>query len=170
MVDVSYPGELKIYLSKERLPSLADAKHELDRLELHPDAGREVEGEYVFIVPLPEARKNAIVNLLSDKELTFQPRYERYPTTRAALRLDGDTLAIGAMPAAKASTVVRVPWSQVTAVGVPAPVTIGPDAFILVEGERPSQLWWAPLISVLLVIFAAFNMWYLVRSVRTRAA
>jgi hypothetical protein len=63
-----------------------------------------------------------------------------------------------------------VPWAQVTAVGVPAPVSIGPDAFILVEGERPAQFWWAPVLCLLLVTFAAFNVWYLVRSVRTRAA
>jgi hypothetical protein len=162
VVDVSYPGELKVYLSKDKLPSLADARHELERLKLDPQGGEELKDEFLFVVPIPEARKNEIVNLLSDKELVFQPRSERYPTTRAALALDGDTLVVGKR--------ARVPWAQVTAVGVPSPVSIGSDAFILIEGERPSQLWWAPLLCMLLVTFAAFNMWYLVRNIRTRAA
>jgi hypothetical protein len=162
VVDVAWPGELKVYLSKDKLPSLADARHELERWKLDPGPGEELKDEFVFVVPLPEARKNEIVNLLSDKELVFQPRHERYATTRGALSLDGDTLVVGKL--------ARVPWAQVTAVGVPAPVVIGGDAFILVEGERPSELWWVPLLCLLLVTFAAFNVWYLVRTVRARSA
>ena len=159
VVDVEYPGELKVYESKDKLPSLADARHELDRLGLSPSAGEETKDEFVFIVPMPEARKNEIVGKLSDKELAFQPREERYTVTRGELRLDGDTLQIGAR--------AKVPWAQVKAVGVPAPVDVGDGAFVLVEGEAPSQYWWAPLILALLVAFAAFNVWYLVRAIRS---
>ncbi|HEX9103074.1 MAG TPA: hypothetical protein VF997_12770 [Polyangia bacterium] len=159
VVDVVYPGELKVYLSKEKLPSLADARHELDRVGLAPSAGEETKEEFVFIVPMPEARKNEIVGKLSEKELAFQPHEERFTVTRGELRLDGDTLQIGAR--------ARAPWAQVKAVGVPAPVEIGADAFILVEGEAPAQYWWAPLLLALLVAFAAFNVWYLVRAIRS---
>lgn len=159
VVDVAYPGELKVYESKDKLPSLADARHELDRLGLSPSAGEETKDEFVFIVPMPEARKNEIVGKLSDKELAFQPREERYTVTRGELRLDGDTLQLGAR--------AKAPWAQVEAVGVPAPVDVGDGAFVLVEGEAPSQYWWAPLILALLVAFAAFNVWYLVRAIRS---
>jgi hypothetical protein len=159
VVDVVYPGELKVYLSKDKIPSLADARHELDRIGLQPSAGEETKDEFVFIVPMPDARKNEIVGKLSEKELAFQPHEERFTVHRGELRLDGDSLEIG--PRAKA------PWAQVKAVGVPSPVDIGPDAFILVEGEAPSQFWWAPLILALLVAFAAFNVWYLVRAIRS---
>ncbi|HEX6838678.1 MAG TPA: hypothetical protein VF334_19005 [Polyangia bacterium] len=159
VVDVAYPGELKVYLSKDKLPSLADARHELDRMGLSPSAGEETKDEFVFIVPMPEARKNEIVGKLSDKEMPFQPHEERYTVTRGELHLDGDTLQVGAR--------AQAPWAQIVAVGVPAPVEIGPDAFILVEGEAPAQFWWAPLILALLVAFAAFNVWYLVRAIRS---
>ena len=159
VVDVAYPGELKVYLSKDKLPSLSDARHELDRMGLSPSAGEETKDEFAFIVPMPEARKNEIVGKLSDKELAFQPHEERYTVTRGELRLDGDTLQIGRR--------MKAPWTQIVAVGVPAPVEIGPDAFILVEGEAPAQFWWAPLILALLVAFAAFNVWYLVRAIRS---
>ena len=159
VVDVAFPGELKVWLSKDKFPSLADAKHELDRMGLAPSPGQETPDEFLFLVPMPDARKNEIVGKLSDRELAFQPRQERYTVTRAQLRLDGDTLVIGDQ--AKAA------WANVVAVGVPAPVTIGPDAFVLVEGEAPGQYWWAPLILALLVAFAAFNVWYLVRAIRS---
>lgn len=159
VVDVAYPGELKVYLSKDKLPSLADARHELDRLGLSPSAGEETKDEFVFVVPMPEARKNEIVGKLSDKEMPFQPREERYTVTRGELRLDGETLQIGGR--------AKAPWAQVKAVGVPSPVEIGDGAFVLVEGEAPSQYWWAPLVLALLVAFAAFNVWYLVRAIRS---
>lgn len=159
VVVVRYPGELAVYLSKDKLPSLADARHELDRLGLSPSAGEETKDEFAFIVPMPEARKNEIIGKLSDKQLVFQPHEERFTVTRGELRLDGDSLQIGSR--------AKAPWAQIDAVGVPAPVAIGPDAFILLEGEAPQQYWWAPLLMALLVAFAAFNVWYLVRAIRS---
>src|SRR5205823_1157766 len=116
--------------------------------------------EFAFIVPMPEARKNEIIGKLSDKELAFQPHEERFTVTRGELRLDGDTLQIGSR--------AKAPWAQVKAVGVPAPVEIGHDAFVLLEGDAPAQYWWAPLLLALLVAFAAFNVWYLVRAIRSQ--
>ena len=159
VVDVTYPGELKVYLSKDKLPSLADARHELDRMGLSPSAGEETKDEFTFLVPMPDARENEIISKLSDKEMAFQPHEERFTVTRGELRLDGEALQIGAR--------ARVSWAQVKAVGVPAPVEIGPDAFVLIEGEAPAQYWWAPLLLALLVAFAAFNVWYLVRAIRS---
>jgi hypothetical protein len=162
VVDVIYPGELKVYLSKDKFPSLGDARHELDRMGLSPSAGEETKDEFAFVVPMPDARKNEIVGKLSDKELAFQPREERYTVKRGELRLEGDALQIGARE--------KAPWERVKAVGVPSPVEIGPGAFILVEGEAPSQFWWAPLLMALLAAFAAFNVWYLARTIRSSRA
>src|SRR5207249_2404153 len=66
VVDVDYPGELKVWLSKDKLPSLPDARHELERMQLAPGAGDETKDEFVFTLPMPEARKNEIVAKLSD--------------------------------------------------------------------------------------------------------
>ncbi|MCU1279602.1 MAG: hypothetical protein JWM53_3148 [bacterium] len=159
VVTVDYPGELKVYLGKERFPSLPDARHELDRIGLQPSSGEETKDEFVFVVPMPDARKNEIVGKLSDKELAFQPHEERFNVKRSELELHGDTLQIGAR--------AKAPWSQVQAIGVPAPVVIGGDAYILLEGEAPSEFWWAPLLFALLIGFALFNVWYLVRTIRS---
>jgi hypothetical protein len=159
VVDVAHPGELKVYLSKDKLPSLADARHELERMQLSPSPGEELKDEFLFIVPMPEARKNEIIGKLSDKEMVFQPREERYTVTRGDLKLDGDMLVIGARE--------KAPFANIKAIGVPSTVTIGPDAWILLEGEAPAMYWWAPLLCALLVAFAAFNVWYLARALRS---
>jgi hypothetical protein len=163
VVDVVYPGELKVYLSKDKLPSLADARHELDRLGLTPSAGEETKDEFVFIVPMPDARKNEIIGKLSDKEMAFQPHEERLtvPFSRLREAYKGDELVFNC------DEPLKLRWAQVKAVGVPAPVTIGSDAFMLLEGDAPAQYWWAPLLLALLVAFAAFNVWYLVRAIRS---
>jgi hypothetical protein len=159
VVDVAHPGELKVYLSKDKLPSLADARHELERMQLQPSPGEELKDEFLFIVPMPDARKNEIIGKLSDKEMVFQPREERYAVTRGDLKLDGDTLVIGARE--------KAPFANIKAVGVPSTVSIGPDAWILLEGEAPAGYWWAPLLCALLLAFAAFNVWYLARALRS---
>lgn len=162
VVDVDYPGELKVYMPKDKFPSLADAHHELERMTLAPSAGEETKEEFVFLVPMPEPRKNEIIGKLSDKEIAFQPRQERYPAAgRAELRLDGDTLVVGK---------VRVPWAHVKAVGMSKPMLIDDDAFMLVEDEAPSGFWWAPLLCALLAAFAAFNVWYLLRTLSSARA
>jgi hypothetical protein len=159
VLDIDYPGQLKVYLSKDKFPSLADAHHELARMQLSPSPGEETKDEFVFVIAMSDARKNEIVEKLSAKEFTFQPREERYRINRSELALAGGELTIG--------TRAKAPWDNVKAVGVPAPLTIGHDAFILVEGETPSQYWWAPLLVALLIAFAAFNLWYLVRALRS---
>jgi hypothetical protein len=160
VVDVEYPGELKVYLTKDKFPSLADAKHELEKMQLAPSAGEETKDEFVFILPMPDTRKNEVISKLSEKEIPFQPREERYPATRAQLVLDGETLVVGK---------IKVPWAHVKAVGLSSPMNVDEDAFMLIEDEAPSSFWWAPLLCALLVAFAAFNVWYLLRTLRSRA-
>ena len=158
MVDVEYPGELKVYLSQDKFPSLADAEHELDRLELAPTLGEKLKDEFAFVVPIPDAKKNEIITKLSARNFAFVPREERFTVTRKALALVGDTLKIDPKNV--------VPFARVKEVGVPAPIDIDHDAFILVEGDTPADYTWAPLVVALLLAFAAFNVWYLLRTRR----
>lgn len=159
VVDVSYPGQLKLWLSKDKYPSAADAQHELERAKLSPTALPETKDEFVFAIPLPDARKNEIIAWLSDQEIPFQPRQERYTAPFSSLKLDGDTLAVAGE---------KVRFGDVLGIGVPTPVVLGGDTYMLLEGESPSSYWWAPLVAALLLAFAAFNVWYFARTFRTR--
>jgi hypothetical protein len=160
LVDVDYAGELKVYLSQEKFPSLADAQHELDKMGVAPSGGSAVQDEFAFVVPLPDAKKDEIIGKLSAREFAFVPRQERYTTTRKALALAGETLTLDGK--------TSVPFSHVRAIGVPAPVDVDHDAFILVEGDSPADYFWVPLVVGMLIAFAAFNVWYLLRTRRRR--
>lgn len=157
VVDVEYPGELKVYLTKDKFPSLADARHELDKMQLAPSPGEDTKDEFVFVVPMPDARKNEIIDKLSAREIAFQPREERFQAARSQLKLDGDALVAGKN---------RVPWARLKAVGLPAPLVVDADAYMLIEDDAPSAYWWAPLLVAMLVAFAVFNVWYLARTLR----
>ncbi len=161
VVDVAHPGQLQVWLSKDKYPTLIDARHDLERLQLSPSTGTDEKDEFSFIVPMPDAKKNEIIGKLSDAGFQFQPYRQRLTSARGQLKLDGDTLAVGAD--------AHVPWADVEAIGLPAPITIGADAFVLSEGDSPAAYWWAPLLCALLVAFAAFNLWYLLRALRAPA-
>lgn len=161
VVDVAHPGQLQVWLSKDKYPTLTDAHHELERMQLAPSPGTDEKDEFSFIVPMPDAKKNEIIGKLSDANFQFQPYRQRLTTTRGQLKLEGDELAIDAQH--------HVPWADVEAVGLPAPIEIGSDAFVLTEGDSPAAYWWAPLLCALLVAFAAFNLWYLLRALRAPA-
>jgi hypothetical protein len=161
LVDVDYAGELKVFLSQDKFPSLADAQHELDKMGLQPSQGAVVKDEFAFVVPLPEApatKKNDIIGKLAAREFAFVPHEERFTTSRKALALDGETLVIDKDH--------KVPFAQVRAIGLSAPIDVDHDAFILVEGEAPGDYFWVPLVVGMLVAFAAFNVWYLLRTRR----
>ena len=61
-----------------------------------------------------------------------------------------------------------VPWEQVDSIQLDAPVEIPHDAWVLLEGDLPSEYGWAKALAVLLLLFLAFNAWLLTRSLRGR--
>jgi hypothetical protein len=160
LLDVDYPGQLTLSLSKDKFPSEPDARHELDQLRLKVQPAAPTDEDYRYTLTASQAERNAVIPKLEEKEIGFMPRHERYPVTRAQLALDGEQLRL---PGGAA-----IAWSQLSAASVAAPIEIPADAFVLVEGEAPSAFWWAPAVVALLVAFAAFNLWYLVRA-RPRA-
>ena len=60
-------------------------------------------------------------------------------------------------------------WEQVQAVQVSEPLTVPADAWIVIDGESPRSAVWTLPVSALLLLFMAFNIWYLLRSLRKPA-
>lgn len=55
-------------------------------------------------------------------------------------------------------------WDQVQAVQLSEPLTVPGDALLLLDGESPSGAMWTLPIALLLLLFVAFNVWYLLRA------
>lgn len=61
-------------------------------------------------------------------------------------------------------------WEQIQAVQVSEPLNVPADALLLVDGDDPKGLGWTLPMAGLLALFMAFNVWYLIRSLRHREA
>ncbi len=163
LVDVVFPDQLRVSLGRDRFASLADARHELERFgwklgddpAAEPAAGGRPAQPYRFIVEAPAAERDAMLARLEERQLRFATRTERVLTHFGELRGDSTQL--------KLQRLGPVRWSQVRGVGVPSPLEVAPDAFVLLEGEAPGALLWAPLLEAVLVAFMLFNLWYLLR-------
>jgi hypothetical protein len=160
LVDVAYPEQLRVSLSKDVYPGEPDARHELERMGFQVGAGGETPDAYEFALAAPHEQLGAILAKLEAKQIAFQPRSERVTTHLGELRPAGDQVQVPRLGA--------VPWSSVKAIGLPAPIRIPPEAFVLTEGDAPADHAWLVGLAVLLLACLGFNAWYLVRALRRR--
>jgi hypothetical protein len=63
----------------------------------------------------------------------------------------------------------QVPCAWATSFKTLDQLQIPPSAFVLVEGERPQDLWYVPVFAVLLVLFIIWNALALVAAIRGRS-
>jgi hypothetical protein len=151
-LDVSFADELAALASHEKYASQADAKHEVERLGLTATGGTDTGDEFRIYVQAKD--RNAVIAKLESGDFGFALHDERVILPVSELSLDGDTLKAGSR---------SFPFASVKAASVDAPIVIPADAFVVGEGEAPGEFWWAPVVALLLVAFAAFNVWYLFR-------
>lgn len=162
-VDVSFPDQLVVTMPGEKFPTDADARHELERLGLvvlpRPATIQREDGKEFFqiLIRAPIAERNAIFAKLEEKSIPFAAYEDRWTAKLCDLADAGAQLTVGER---------AVPWAQVRSAGVDAPIVIADDAFVLTEGEAPGGYWWAPALALILLAFAAFNVWYLLRARR----
>jgi hypothetical protein len=146
-IDRLFPDDLVVSMSPEKYPNADDAKHELERLGMTVKNARQTEkgAEFELVVGAPEATRAAVIEKLEKADLAFAAHQER------------ETVPFGEL---------SEPDATVKSISIDAPIVIADQAFVLTEGEAPSAYWWAPLLVAILVAFAAFNVWYLVRGRR----
>jgi hypothetical protein len=163
LIDVSFPEELVVTMPGEKFPAPADAQHELERMGYKPAARavvtRKIDGQdyFAIVILAPAAQRNKILDDLEAKGIPAAAFEDRWAAALSTLRDGGDALVVGTQ---------SVPWAQVRAAGVDAPIAIADDAYVLTEGEAPGAFWWAPALMVVLLAFAGFNVWYLLRARR----
>ncbi len=153
-LDLLSDEELIISMTKEKFPSEPDAKHELEQMKVDAKPNRETKDAFEYVIAAPLAERNGIIAQLDKREIPFALHDEQIRAPLGSIKLNGDVLTIGQR---------TIAWSKLRAAGMDAPIVIGHDAFVLTEGESPETVRWAPIIVGLLIAFAMFNLWYLLR-------
>jgi hypothetical protein len=154
-VDVRYPDELMVTLSRDKFVSLADATKEVERLGVKTvGVGGETTESFRIKVSAPAAERNAVMAKLETKELQVGISEERLSAPLSMIKREGAELRVG-------NRTTR--WADVKSVSVSEPIVIPDDAFVLLEGDAPGRFLWAPLVAALMLAFMAFNVWYLSR-------
>lgn len=204
LIDVIFPDDVRVLLSKDKVPSEADAEHEVERFALPHGPGVETKDGYGYVLRLPPAgpERQRVLAQIDAQGVWLWHRVETYrapagavQVTPAGLLLPGpDALPqpvryravqpIVAPTAARGQPGVPVAgspelhlgaqkepstlllWEHVQAVQVSEPMTIAPDALVLMDGETPRSVFWTLPMALLLLLCAGFNVWYLLRSVR----
>jgi len=117
---------------------------------------------WTFVVKFPAARRQAALDELGDLDRTVEIRDARatIATHTGELAADSGALVVRAPGAAER----RLAVADVAAVHTIAPVVIPPDAYLLVEGDRPRDHLSSILIALVLITFGAFNIVALVRN------
>lgn len=226
LIDVLFADDLRVLLSKDKFPSEADARREIERIGLPHGPGIETKDGFGYVLRLPPqglprqrvlAQIDALGIWLWHRIETYRVPLGAVSVTPAGLVLPGpDALAQpvryqltasaapppaapanpGAADAAQnAAAPTQAPptevkaagsdaatampqlapqkeqttvllWEQVQAVQVSEPLTVPADAWIVIDGESPRSAVWTLPVSALLLLFMAFNIWYLLRSLR----
>jgi hypothetical protein len=184
-LSVDYPEDLKVSLSKKQFAVEEDARHEIERLGLPVGPGVTDRDGYVYVLRIDPKKRDALLTQLDEHGFPFAARRERLVARLgelAAAGPDGLSIplrkenpsdynvvgsALQAAPAADGKVVI--PWARVASIQVEAPIAIPEGAWLVSEGESPSDYSWVLALDGLLVVFILFNIFILVRSRRAAA-
>jgi hypothetical protein len=173
VVVVDFPEDLLVTLSKDKFAVEEDARHEVERLGVPVGPAQEAKDGWVYPIAVEPARRDAFLQFLDERGIHFGLRRERLTTTFGAL-----TSAMMAPPGLYKTAVfynfvaahripeVRAHRFQVDSIQVASPIRIPPEAWIVVENELPGDFTWTLFLGGVLVVFLAFNLWILTRSIR----
>jgi hypothetical protein len=122
---------------------------------------------WTFVARFAPARRQAALDELGNLDRLVEIRDARETiTTRVAdVAPAGDGLLVRADAGTPGRPLAR---AEIAAVHTVAPVVIPPDAFLLVEGDRPREHAATVVIALMLVMFGTVNVIGLVRGLRRR--
>jgi hypothetical protein len=182
-IEVLRPDEVQIGLPRSRFPTDVEAREAITsrggdvtlekglvKAPAPPSAGAgnllatapEAPSRWTYVVRFPSARRQSALDELGDIDRAVEIRDARQTIAAHANELtveDGALVVRG--PSAPE---LHVPPADIAAVHTMAPVVIPPDAYLLVEGDRPREHTSSILIALVLVVFGVFNIVALVRN------
>ncbi len=163
-VDVTFRGDYVVTLPRERFPNEADGRGTLEQQGAEVKEAAETKTELKFVVHVPDERRDAVMEHLRklDVRSDVQLRKAGYQVPWGQLAAGDGSLRLPAAPGS-------APCSWATSFKTFDQLQIPPGAFVLVEGERPQDLWYVPVFAVLLLLFIAWNALALVAAIRGRS-
>jgi len=119
---------------------------------------------WTFVARFPAARRQAALDELGDIDRTVEIRDARETVTAHVADLSAEAGAGALVVHAAGAAERRLAIAEVAGVHTMAPVVIPDGALMVIEGDRPRDHAASIVISLVLFIFAAFNVVALVRN------
>jgi len=162
-VDVTFRGDYVVTLPRERFPNEADGRGTLEQAGAEIKEAAETKTELKFVAHVPDERRDAIMEQLRklDVRSDVQLRKATYQTPWGQLAAGDGALRLPAAPG-------QAPCAWATSFKTFDQLHIPAGAFVLVEGERPQDLWYVPVFAILLILFIAWNALALIAAIRGR--
>lgn len=186
-INVAYPDEYLIQISKRFYPRLEDTKRVLKVVEIPVAVDEEPSATFWrFVVQASPDQVKSLLGRLKDPELhaDLVRRQVSYSARWNQLRVDGKNLVLDVadptMPvqyqlnkervlSPVRETPTRIPGAAVLFISTSSPFHIPPDAFVLISGRTPSENWYYALLFFVLLTFIIINAVALSQHLRPRA-
>lgn len=144
LIDVLFPDDVRVLLSKEKVPSLADADHEVERFGLAHGPGVETKDGYGYVLRLPPAgpERQRILAQIDAGGVWLWHRVETYRVPSGAVQVTPAGLLLPGPDALPQPVRYRVPSTapvDPAAAPVPAPSAV---VTLLPQKEPATLLLW----------------------------
>ncbi len=168
--DLKTPNRFTIEIPQTHFPELAGALRALKATGANVlDAGRSVPRDgggsgYVFEVDVSPENQRQTLSAAADLagRVRIEPVVQTLNARLSDVASDGETLSLTPLPSNPAKAVAAQPetrpWADVTGVRTTAHLEIPADAYLLLEGERPSSHYRAVVATAFLLAFALINL------------
>jgi hypothetical protein len=190
-VNVAYPAEWVIQVSKRAYPKLEDTRKLVADLGLPTAVDDEESSTFhrhvVHAAPvqvpllIARFRDSSLHANVVRRQLSYSARWDQLsvvgralelnaadPTFPSSYRIDPSSTPPRLVPFKDVPT--RIPAEGVLYITVASPLEIAPDALVLLVGRRPVENWYYLALYVLLLAFIVVNGWTLSRRLRERRA
>jgi hypothetical protein len=140
LIDVLFESDLRVLLSKERFPSEADARHEVERLQLSHGPGVETKDGYGYVLRLPPkgpARQHVLAQI-DEQGIWLWHRVETYRVPAGAVQVTPVGLSIPGPDALPQP--VRYQPLAVAVAPTPGESVPPPPALLLTAQKEPNTL------------------------------
>jgi len=149
LVDVLFPDDVRVLLSKEKVPSLADADHEVERFGLPHGPGVETKDGYGYVLRLPAAgpERQRVLAHIDAQGVWLWHRVETYRAPVGAVQVTPAGLLLPGPDALPQPVRYRVPAEPLAVEGA-KPASPSVPVVLLPQKEPSTLILWEQLEAV----------------------